>query len=101
MASWAAVLALTGFQYSGVDKTMTFAPQAGTYFWSNGYAWGTCSLKKNRRGTNVRLSVLQGRLTLSQFSLRDYGSMPFAEPLTIPAGSQAEFTVTRAKADGA
>jgi len=101
MASWAAVLALTGFQYSGVDKTMTFAPNAGTYFWSNGYAWGTCVLKKAQRGMSVELSVLQGQLTLSQFSLRDFGVIRLAKPLTIPADSQAQFTVARGKAGGA
>jgi uncharacterized protein (DUF608 family) len=101
MASWAAVLALTGFQYSGVDKAMTFASKEGTYFWSNGYAWGTCSLKKAQRGMRIELSVLQGQLNLSQFSLRDFGSTRFAKPLTVPVGSRAQFTVTRGKAGGA
>lgn len=41
MASWSAVLALSGFQYSGIDKKMTFTNKPGTYFWSNGYEWGT------------------------------------------------------------
>jgi len=34
---------MTGFGYSGVEKSMTFAAQDGEFFWSNGYAWGTCS----------------------------------------------------------
>ncbi len=101
MASWAAVLALTGFQYSGVDKAMTLAPEGGQHFWSNGYAWGTCSLKKAGRGMRVELSVLQGDLALSQFSLRNFGGTSFKEPLTIPAGSRAQFTVARSKAGGA
>ncbi len=50
---------------------------------------------------SIELSVLHGQLTLSQFSLRDYGSTQFKEPLTIPAGSRAQFSVTRAKAGGA
>ncbi|MCP5117681.1 MAG: hypothetical protein GY953_43215, partial [bacterium] len=45
MASWAAVLALSGFHYSGVEKVMTFAAGDGRFFWSNGYAWGSCQLK--------------------------------------------------------
>ena len=101
MASWAAVLALTGFHYSGVDKTMTFAPKEGTYFWSNGYAWGTCSLKKAGRGMNVELSVLQGQVTLSKFSLHGLGDTSFKEPLAVPTGSKAMFVVSRSKADGA
>jgi len=100
MASWAAVLALTGFQYSGVDKTMTFAPKEGRYFWSNGYAWGTCTMKKAGRGMNVELTVLQGQVTLSKFALQGLGSTSFKEPLAIPTGSKAQFSVARAPAGG-
>jgi len=95
MASWAAVIALTGFQYSGVEKSMTFAPTKGMCFWSNGYTWGVCSLKKAGKGMNVELSVLHGGLGLSRFDLTGYGSREFREPLRIEAGQQAEFKVAR------
>jgi len=95
MASWAAVIALTGFQYSGVDKSMTFAPDKGRCFWSNGYAWGVCSLRKAGKGMNVELSVLHGGLSLSRFDLASYGSREFKEPLRIEAGQRAEFKVAR------
>jgi hypothetical protein len=95
MASWAAVLALTGFQYSGVEKSMTFARNEGNHFWSNGYAWGTCSLDRSGRKMEVELAVLQGELTLSSFALRDFGDTRFKEPLTIRAGEQATFAVGR------
>jgi hypothetical protein len=98
MASWAAVPALTGFHYSGVDKTMTFVPKEGRYFWSNGYAWGICSIRRNIRGMTVELSVLHGQLALSQFSLPGFGSLSFKEPLAIPTSSRAQFTVARAAA---
>ena len=45
MASWAAINALTGFQYSAVDDTMTFDAPDGSYFWSTGHAWGTVKIK--------------------------------------------------------
>jgi non-lysosomal glucosylceramidase len=45
MASWAAVLALTGFHYSAVDQRMTFAARPGRFFWSTGYGYGTCVLE--------------------------------------------------------
>jgi hypothetical protein len=95
MASWAAVLALTGFHYSGVEKSMTLVPKEGTHFWSNGYAWGTCRIKKAGRGMGVELSVLHGQLTLTKFSMPDIGGIDFKEPLTVPAGSSAKFTVRR------
>ena len=95
MASWAAVLALTGFNYSGVEKSMTFAAQEGTFFWSNGYAWGSCSLRHSDEGFDVELSVLHGDLVLSRFILRDFGQMRFDEMLQIKTGEQAKFSVGR------
>jgi non-lysosomal glucosylceramidase len=93
MASWAAVLAMTGFNYSGVSKSMTFTARDGTFFWSNGYAWGNCSLKRTMKGMNVELSVLHGRLGLSRFVLRGLGQMQFGETLSIKAGERVKFSV--------
>jgi len=93
MASWAAVLAMTGFGYSGVEKTMTFAAQDGSFFWSNGYAWGTCSLKKTRKDIKVELSVLHGQLPLSKFILRNFGDIQFDKTLLIKAGQKVKFSV--------
>ncbi|MGD8501498.1 MAG: GH116 family glycosyl-hydrolase, partial [Phycisphaerales bacterium] len=67
MTSWAGVLALTGFNYSDVEKSMTFADKDGTFFWSNGYAWGGCFIKQSATGRQIELSVMQGELTLSRF----------------------------------
>jgi len=71
MASWSAPLALSGFHYSGVSKTMTFTSDPGTYFWSNGYAWGTCKVEGNK----AALNVLYGNLDLSGFTLAGKGSV--------------------------
>ncbi len=97
MASWAAVLALTGFHYSGVDKSMTLAPEPGERFWSNGYAWGTCTIKRSGKRAKVDLSVLHGDLTLSKFDLTDYGSCVFASPVQIREGERAAFAVARTR----
>ncbi len=93
MASWAAMLALTGFHYSGVERTMTFAAERGTFFWSNGYAWGTCSLEDAEKGMRVQLSVLHGELALRQFTLDGFGRERFDETIQINAGKKAEFLV--------
>lgn len=68
MASWAAVLALSDFHYSGVDKRMSFTSEPGTYFWSNGYAWGTCKIESDGQ---VVLSVLKGSLNLNELVIGD------------------------------
>ena len=77
MASWATILALTGFRYSGVEKSMTLAPKDGVHFWSNGYAWGTCEQKSNNGGVDVELTVGHGELNLSRFELKEYGEVSF------------------------
>jgi hypothetical protein len=73
---------------------MTFAAKEGQFFWSNGYAWGSCSLKRTAKGMNVDLSVLQGQLDLSRFVLRGLGEIKFGETLLIRAGEKIKFVVT-------
>jgi non-lysosomal glucosylceramidase len=94
MASWAAVLAMTGFKYSGVEKSMTFAAKDGTFFWSNGYAWGSCSIRQSNGGRLIELSVLQGELDLSRFALRGFGRASFDDVMQIKTGEKVRFTVS-------
>jgi len=70
MASWASVIALSGFQYSGVTKSMKFTANPGTWFWSNGSAWGTCSIKDK----TAKLTVLHGSLALDNFTIDGVGT---------------------------
>jgi len=95
MASWAAVLAMTGFQYSGVEKSIQFDAKDGTFFFSNGYAWGCCSIKRSAGGKEIEISVLHGELDLSRFTLRGFGRTSFDDIVKIKAGRKAAFTVSR------
>lgn len=95
VSSWAAVLALTGFHYSAVEKIMTFVRLGGTYFWSNGYAWGTCALDKTKKSFEIKLSVLHGELSLEQFELRDSGKKRFGKTVMIKAPEQIRFEIAR------
>lgn len=94
MASWAAVPALTGFLYSGVDRTMTFANTEGNHFWSNGDAWGTCAIERTRDSAKITMAVLHGRLDLAEFRLTGFGNRAFGDGLQIEAGRQAQFQVS-------
>ncbi len=67
MASWAAIPAWSRFCYSGVTGEMSITAVPGTYFWSNGYAWGTCKIGKQQ----AELKVLHGELALRRFGLSD------------------------------
>lgn len=67
MASWSAVLAWSGFHYSGIDRTIRFTDRPGTYFWSNGYAWGTCVIDED----SVCINVLKGKLAVNAVYVGD------------------------------
>ena len=93
MASWAAVLALTGFQYSRVEGAMTLAAREGTFFWSTGYAWGTCTQQAVDGDMQVTLDVLHGTLTLGRFSLGGVGQVTWDTPRTVAGGDRVSLRV--------
>lgn len=70
MVAWAGILATTGFHYSAVEKSMAFTSKPGTYFWSNGYSYGTCEVKNEE----AVLTVLYGTLELKSFTLEGVGT---------------------------
>jgi len=81
MMAWAGILATTGFQYSGVEKSMRFTSKPGTYFWSNGYSYGTCEIKNN----GAEITVLSGKLELDSFSLEGVGTKKFKTKIIHPS----------------
>jgi non-lysosomal glucosylceramidase len=97
MASWAGVLALSGFHYSGVEQRIEFASaeHSSQVFWSNGYAWGTCMRTPIPNGVEVDLTVLHGTLALRQLAITGVGATTFELPRALAAG---EKLVVRVKA---
>ncbi len=78
MTAYGAVLALTGFHYSGVMKKMAFSHEPGTYFWANGYSWGTVEKHKMGDDIEVTLKVLGEKpLKLRTFELKGFGAHNF------------------------
>ena len=67
MASWSAMIAWSGFRYSGVDKVMCFTSRPGRYFWSNGSSWGICEVSDK----HVSLKLLKGCLELKKIKVGD------------------------------
>ena len=88
MASWAAVLALSDFHYSGVDKTMNFTSKPGRYFWSNGYSFGTCEVS----GNSVVLKVMKGSLDLKSLTLTGRAK-PIAKGISLTEGGTINFQI--------
>lgn len=88
MASWSAILAMSGFQYNALEKSMTITSKPGKYFWSNGYAWGTCEVKNK----TAILKVQHGNIAINQFVVAGIGSIKTKE-LNLVENSQYTFLV--------
>jgi non-lysosomal glucosylceramidase len=95
MSSWASVIALTGFHYSGVTNSMQMKYDNGSSFWSNGYAWGKCEVTGKGNTRDVTVSVFGGKLEIKEFILKDFGRRIISEkePVVIKAGENSGFTV--------
>lgn len=89
MASWAAIPALSGFHYSGVDKSIRFTGKPGIYFWSNGDNWGTARVS----GKKLTLEVLHGSLSLKNVGLDTKGTFTLDTPAVVKEGEKRTFTV--------
>ncbi len=93
MASWAAPIAVTGFNYSGVFKIMKFKANEGKYFWSNGYSYGTIDIKLLDTNYDILIKLLGGKLELKSFELRDKGSIIFEKVQFIEEGDELKFKI--------
>jgi non-lysosomal glucosylceramidase len=97
MASWGAVLALTGFQYSAVTGRMQFAARPGRWWWSTGDAWGTCTIAREDRDYSVTLAVGEGRVSLREIALAEAGAHRWATVESLRAGDTRTFRVRTGK----
>ncbi|MEN8256047.1 MAG: GH116 family glycosyl hydrolase, partial [Verrucomicrobiota bacterium] len=90
LAAWGMLVAESGFHFSAVEQSMEFTGRPGTYFWSNGYAWGTCTVKK---GGKAELNVLFGEVALKQFTLKGIGTKETPTAKTIKVGEKVEIRI--------
>ena len=74
LASWSVLMALSGYQYSGVDQTLGFAPVVNQKdfqaFFAAGTAWGSYHQKTEDASQVVRVQVVHGELPLRVLRLK-------------------------------
>lgn len=58
MASWSLLNAWSDFTYSAPEGKMSFCSRPGTYFWANGSAFGTATVKDG----SVAVRTIEGKL---------------------------------------
>lgn len=96
MASWAAILALTGFRWSAVTGILELRARPGRYFWSNGSAWGTFRLEAEGQAVfRVRVLVAEGRLDLAELRLTGFGAQRPLPRRVVSAGEVLDVRVPR------
>jgi len=94
MISWSAVLALTGFHYSGVTQEIKFGDITGKYFWSNGYSYGTVDISKEGKTRSLTLNVLNGQIDISKVTIGGIGSASFKKAKSIQTGENESFRIS-------
>jgi len=97
MASWSAILALTGFHYSGVTGEMEFGNITGKYFWSDGYSYGTVEISNAGAEKQMTLNVLNGILKISRVTISGFGTLPLKKMTGIVTGGQESFKIKPSK----
>jgi non-lysosomal glucosylceramidase len=95
MASWSAVIALTGFQYSGVSKEIKFKDISGKYFWSNGYSYGTVEISKDNGDISLTLDILNGDIDISKVTVEGFGSLIIKKTTNLQAGRKETFRILK------
>jgi hypothetical protein len=95
MASWGAVLALTGFHYSAVEGRLTLAARPASSFWASGYAWGSVSVEPSPGGYRVQLDVVEGALGLAHLRLEGHGQSSLAVRRQLGPGDRIDVVVPR------
>jgi hypothetical protein len=95
MASWSAVLALSGFHYSGVTNEMKFGDKTGRYFWSDGYAYGTADISAGEAGAkrSVIITVLNGKSDIGKMTIEGVGSVSEKIVKSLNAGESQTFRI--------
>ena len=89
MASWSAIIAISRFNYSGVEKSFSVTSMPGNYFWSNGYSWGNVTVSNHK----LLISVHHGSLALKTIHLQGGGSLKLKTAITIKEGATQEFAI--------
>ena len=95
MVAWGGVLATSDFNFSAVEKSMSFTHKNGTYFWSNGYQYGSVTISDSGNNKKVALTLYNGELTLNSFELKGFGELKFKKGKKMNTYNTVEFIVSK------
>jgi non-lysosomal glucosylceramidase len=102
MSSWALVVALNGFHYSGTERRLTLTPRmkGGSLrsFWTTPAGWGTFSHTNSAASLRAELRTVEGSLPLCSLVLAGNGKARAAaklgkEPLAVTVSTEGKHKV--------
>jgi hypothetical protein len=97
LITFTGMIALARFRYSGVDRSLQFAPQFqpedARQFFSVGAAWGTISQSIQANLQTLMVNVDKGRIDISEFLLK--ASRPVKTASAAVGGKTFEGKLTR------
>jgi hypothetical protein len=95
MASWALVLATTGFHYEAGSGQLALAmpPLNRPQFWSTGNAWGTLAVRQDRDTLAAEIHVHKGSINIG-LVIVDTHSGTLDKPTVVTAGDVVEVRLT-------
>ena len=67
---------------------MQFHAQAGSWFWSNGSAWGACHITQKNGHWTAALQVLHGAIALKSFQLGETLQKRFENMRVVEEGEE-------------
>lgn len=99
MASWASVLALSGFNYSAVNEELSFANLEGKYFWSTGHAYGNVIMSNENGSKQLEIEILNGEIDLSKITIKGFGEKQFKTKERIKKSKKVLYTIENNNSD--
>jgi uncharacterized protein (DUF608 family) len=93
MASWAAILALTGFHYSAVTKTLRLGSRPGRFPWSTGRAWGEVDIVEEGAALRITVHVHEGTVAIETVAARTRPPVATGRRQPLAAGDRLELVV--------
>jgi hypothetical protein len=79
--------------YSGVGKSIEFAANEGAFFWSNGYSWGSVTMRKAIDKMEIELKVLFGELEFKSFAVKGYSPFYAKQAVKIECGGSSSMVL--------
>jgi non-lysosomal glucosylceramidase len=80
---------------TGVTKEMRFGDITGTFFWSDGYSYGTAEISDGESGIkrSVLIKVLNGKIDIGKMTIDDVGSISGKKVKSVQAGGIELFAI--------